>query len=85
MSYLKALIKYEVIIAASGPDDGVEPGKDLGVPKAQMPSVRDISVPNRCKLWSWFSVVLTNVALIPLSVVRIISLTFEEGVETYLN
>lgn len=69
-------------MAVSESDEGVEPGEGLDVPKPQMPSVSDIFAPSSWKLWSWFTVVLVNVAL---SVVRIISLTFEEGVEKYLN
>lgn len=72
-------------MAVSESDEGVEPGEGLDVPKPQMPSVSDIFIPSPWKLWSWFTVVLMNVALNALSVVRIISLTFEEGVEKYLN
>lgn len=72
-------------MAVNDSDEGVEPGEDLDVPKPQMPSVSASFLPNPWKLWSWFTVVLTNVALDALSVVRIISLTFEGGVEKYLN
>lgn len=50
-------------MAVSDSDEAVEPGERLDVPKPQMPSVSDIFVPNPWKLWSWLTVVLTNVAL----------------------